>query len=41
LFGRWFYDAWLQGWMGNRWGRSQARGPNSEPAHGDPDTPPR
>jgi membrane protein len=25
LFGRWFYDAWLQPWADNRWGR-RARG---------------
>ncbi|MFY9930724.1 MAG: hypothetical protein WAK82_22255, partial [Streptosporangiaceae bacterium] len=50
LFGRWFNDAWPRGWADNRSGRRQpgggeeGHGPpggqDSEPAHGDPDTPP-
>ncbi|MCW2929565.1 MAG: ribonuclease [Actinomycetia bacterium] len=39
LFGRWFHDAWLQGWAGNRWGHRQPGGEESPSAHEGPSTP--
>jgi hypothetical protein len=26
LFGRWFYDAWLQAWAYSRWGHAEPDG---------------
>jgi len=50
LFGRWIHDAWLRAREGNRRGHRQPDGreqghdrpggEESEPAHGDPSTPP-
>jgi membrane protein len=41
LFGRWFHDAWLRAWADNRREHRQPGGQDSEPAHGDPSTPPQ
>jgi membrane protein len=40
LFGRWFHDEWLRGWADNRSSHRQPGGQDSEPARGDPGTPP-
>ncbi|HEY6788959.1 MAG TPA: hypothetical protein VI365_16765 [Trebonia sp.] len=39
LFGRWFHDAWLQGWAGNRRGHRQPGGEESPSAYEGPSTP--
>jgi membrane protein len=40
LFGRWFNDAWLRDWSGNRRGRQRPGGAEGEPAPGAPSPPP-